>query len=403
MTDRNIYLDNAATTGVRQEVLETMMPYFNQVYGNASSIHTFGREAREAIEKARLQTAAAIGADPKEIYFTSGGTEADNWAIKGSVMANAKKGKHIITSAIEHHAVLHTCEYLEKKGFEVTYLPVDEDGLVDPMDVKNAIREDTILISIMFANNEIGTIEPIGEIGAIAKAAGVLFHTDAVQAIGNVPVDVNDLNIDLLSLSAHKFYGPKGVGALYIRKGKRLENFFHGGAQEKNKRAGTSAAPLIVGLGAAIEMINAESKEYNSHLLKLRERLIYGIIERIPRVRLNGHRDKRLPGNVNFSIEYIEGESLLLFLDLKGIAASSGSACTSGSLDPSHVLLGIGLSHEIAHGSLRLTIGRDNTQEDIDYVLDQLPEIVVRLRELSPITPDDMELFNYSEGGKVNV
>jgi cysteine desulfurase len=370
-----------------------MMPYFNEIYGNPSSVHSFGREARKAVDMARERTAIALNALPEEIYFTGGGTEADNWAIKGVALANMHKGKHIITTSIEHHAVLHTCKYLEKMGFEVTYLPVDSYGLVYPEQVKEAITDKTILISVMFANNEIGTIEPIKEIGAIARERGVYFHTDAVQVVGNLPIDVKDMNIDLLSLSAHKFYGPKGIGALYIKKGIKLHPFIHGGAQERNRRAGTENLPGIVGLGKAIELANSKLEESSKRLMAMRDRLISGVLNSIENVRLNGHPTRRLPGNANFSFEFIEGESLLLSLDMKGIAASSGSACTSGSLDPSHVLLAIGLPHEIAHGSLRLTLGDGNTDEDIDYVLEILPGIVQRLREMSP-------LFAQHKGGK---
>ncbi|MDN5277045.1 MAG: cysteine desulfurase [Clostridiales bacterium] len=390
---KRVYMDHAATTYTKQEVLEEMLPYFKEIYGNPSSVHGFGREARKAVDLARERTAAALNASPEEIYFTSGGTEADNWAIKGVAWANKERGNHIITTSIEHHAVLHTCQYLEKMGFEVTYLPVDSYGLVYPEQVKEAITDKTILISVMFANNEIGTIEPIKEIGQIARERGIYFHTDAVQAVGQIPVDVKEMNIDLLSLSAHKFYGPKGVGALYIRKGVKLHPFIHGGAQERNRRAGTENLPGIVGLGKAIELAVANLEESSKRLTAMRDRLISGVLNSIENVRLNGHPTKRLPGNANFSFEFIEGESLLLSLDMKGIAASSGSACTSGSLDPSHVLLAIGLPHEIAHGSLRLTLGDDNTDEDIDYVLEVLPDIVQRLREMSP-------LFAQNKGGK---
>lgn len=381
-----IYLDNAATTRVRPEVAEAVLPAMTETYGNASSVHSFGREAKKAMEKARAQVAAAIGAKKEEIYFTAGGSEADNWAIKGAAHALRRKGLHIITTAIEHHAVLHTCQALEKEGFEVTYLPVDEYGLVTPEQVEAAIRPDTILVSVMAANNEIGTIEPIAEIGAVCRAHKVLFHTDAVQAVGHMPLDVAAMQIDMLSLSGHKFYAPKGVGALYIRTGVRIENLIEGGAQERNRRAGTENVPAIVGMGKAIELITAEMAEENARISGLRDRLIAGILDAIPESRLNGHPTKRLPGNVNVSIRYIEGEALLLSLDMAGIAASSGSACTSGSLDPSHVLLAIGLPHEIAHGSLRLTIGRDNTQDEIDRVLEELPKIVSRLRAMSPCT-----------------
>lgn len=383
--EKSIYLDHGATTYTSKEVLEEMMPYFAQEYGNPSSVHGYGRKARKAVDIARERTAKALNARFDEIFFTGGGTEADNWAIKGVALANERKGKHIITSAIEHHAVLYTCEYLEKMGFEVTYLPVDRFGMVDPRQVEEAIRPDTILASIMFANNEIGTIQPIKEIGAITREKGVYLHTDAVQALGSVDIDVEDMNIDLLSLSAHKFYGPKGIGALYVKKGTKLTPLLHGGAQERNRRAGTENIPGIVGLGKAIELAHDQMDENNQHLTELRDKLIGSITDRVDKVILNGHPTLRLPGNVNMSFEYIEGESLLLSLDMKGIAASSGSACTSGSLDPSHVLLAIGLSHEIAHGSLRMTLGKDNTHEDIDYVIEVLPTIVQRLREMSPL------------------
>jgi len=378
-----IYLDNAATTAVAPEVLEAMLPYFTTVYGNPSSIHATGREAHKAVDQARRQVAAAIGAQPQEIYFTAGGSESDNWAIKGTAFAKQSKGNHIITTAIEHHAVLHTCAWLEKHGFEVTYLPVDSDGLVNPADVEKAITDKTILISIMMANNEIGTIEPIKEIGQIARAHKILFHTDAVQAVGAIPVDVNDLGVDMLSMSGHKFHGPKGIGALYIRKGVRIDTLIHGGAQERGLRAGTENLPGIVGIGKAIELATAHLEENAQRMTALRDKLIDGIMERVEDVRLNGHRTRRLPNNCNVSIRYIEGEAMLLRLDLAGIAASSGSACTSGSLDPSHVLLAIGLPHEIAHGSLRMTLGADTTEEDIDQVLDTLPGIVKNLRDMS--------------------
>lgn len=386
MTDHIIYMDNAATTATRPEVLEAMLPYFTEHYGNPSSIHSVGRDARRAVEKARAQVAAALGAQPREIYFTAGGSESDNWAIRCASRALAAKGKHIITSQIEHHAVLHTCQYMEKQGYEVTYLPVDENGLVSVEDVKNAIRPDTVLVSIMAANNEIGTIEPIREIGKVAHEAGVLFHTDAVQAVGAVPIDVNDWNVDMLSLSGHKFHAPKGIGALYIRKGVKISNLIFGGAQERGLRAGTENLPGIVGLGAAIELAVAELPEYTRRLTALRDRLIDGILQNIPEVRLNGHRTQRLPGNVNVSVRYVEGEALLMRLDLAGVEASSGSACTSGSLDPSHVLLAIGLPHEIAHGSLRLSLGSDTTEADVDYVIEKLPGIVKDLREMSALS-----------------
>ncbi|MCX8130692.1 MAG: cysteine desulfurase NifS [Clostridia bacterium] len=385
MGDRFVYLDHAATTSVKPEVLETMIPYFTEKFGNASSIYSVGRDSKRAIEEARDKVAAALGAQSKEIFFTGSGSESDNWALKGIAYANRNKGNHIITTSIEHPGVMNTCQYLESEGFEVTYLPVDENGLISPEQVRNAIKPATILISVMFANNEIGTIQPIGEIGKIAREKGVYFHTDAVQAVGNIHINVTDMNIDLLSLSAHKFYGPKGVGALYIRKGVKITSFMHGGHQERGRRASTENIPGIVGLGKAIELATNNLEEYNRKLLELRERTIEEIIKRIPFVKLNGDRNKRLSGNVNFSFEFIEGESLLLMLDMKGIAASSGSACTSGSLDPSHVLLAIGLPHEIAHGSLRITFGDENTHEDVNYLLEVLPVIVERLREMSPL------------------
>ena len=387
--NRKVYADNAATTAVSPQVLEAMLPFYKEVYGNPSSLYALGQEAKRPLEEARATVARCLGAEPREIYFTSCGTESDNWAIKGAARAMKRKGKnHIITSAFEHHAVLHTCQALEKEGFEVTYLPVDEYGLVTPEQVEAAIRPDTILVSVMAANNEIGTIEPIAEIGAVCRAHKVLFHTDAVQAVGHMPLDVAAMQIDMLSLSGHKFYAPKGVGALYIRTGVRIENLIEGGAQERSRRAGTENVPAIVGMGKAIELITAEMAEENARISGLRDRLIAGILDAIPESRLNGHPTKRLPGNVNVSIRYIEGEALLLSLDMAGIAASSGSACTSGSLDPSHVLLAIGLPHEIAHGSLRLTIGRDNTQDEIDRVLEELPKIVSRLRAMSPLYDD---------------
>ena len=380
-----IYFDNAATTAVKKEVLEKMLPYFSENYGNASSIYTIGRTSAAAISKAREQVANAIGCKSNEVYFTGCGSEADNWAIKGVAFANKNKGKHIITTAIEHHAVLHTCQYLEKHGFEVTYLPVDEYGKVSLDDIKNAIREDTILITVMFANNEIGTIEPIAEIGAIAKEHKILFHTDAVQAIGAVEIDVNELGVDLLSLSGHKFGGPKGVGALYIKSGVRIDNFMHGGAQEKAKRAGTENLAGIVGLGAAIELACSNISEKTAKISKIRDYIIENISKNIPYCRLNGHPTDRLCGNVNFSFEFIEGEGMLLHLDLNGIAASSGSACTSGSLDPSHVLLAIGLPHGIAHGSLRISVGDTNTMEEAEKLLEILPNIIQKLRDMSPL------------------
>ena len=380
-----IYMDNAATTAVSQEALETMIPFFRENFGNPSTIYSVGRNAKKELEIARERVAKALGASPKEIFFTSCGTESDNWAIKGAAFEGLKKGKnHIITSKIEHHAVLHTVQYLEKKGFDVTYLDVDSQGLVNPKDVENAITEKTALVTIMYANNEIGTIEPIEEIGKICKDKGVLFHTDAVQAVGHVSIDVKKQNIDMLSLSAHKFHGPKGIGALYIRKGVRIETFMEGGAQESGKRAGTENTAEIAALGKAIETACTEIEEKNSKLIKKRDKLISELLK-IERSRLNGHREKRLPGNVNISFEGIEGESLLLLLDMAGICASSGSACTSGSLDPSHVLLAIGLPHEIAHGSLRLSLDESNTDEEIDFVIAEVSKAVKRLRDMSPL------------------
>lgn len=383
--DKLIYFDNAATTPVRKEVLDTILPYFSEHYGNASSVYSIARESKKAIDKAREQVANALGAEPAEIFFTAGGSESDNWALKGIADSMSSKGKHIITSVIEHHAILHTCEYLESKGFEVTYLPVDEYGKIRIEDLKAAIRPDTILISIMFANNEIGTIEPIAEIGKIAKEKGIYFHTDAVQAVGHVKIDVKEMNIDMLSLSGHKLGAPKGIGALYIRKGVKLKSFIHGGAQERGRRAGTENVPGIVGLGKAIEIAVNEMDEVTPKLIKMRDKLITELTSKISHTKLNGHPVDRLPGNVNLSFEFIEGESMLLFLDMNGICASSGSACTSGSLDPSHVLLSIGLPHEKAHGSLRLTLGHMNTEEEVDYIIEKLPPIVQRLRDMSPL------------------
>ncbi len=380
-----IYMDNAATTRITQPVLEAMMPYLTGCYGNPSSVYETGREARKAIEKARQQTAEALGAQPGEIYFTGCGTESDNWALRGAAYARRDKGKHIITSAIEHHAVLHTAQQLEKEGFQVTYLPVDGEGLVDPAELEKAMRPDTTLVSVMMANNEIGTLQPIEELGRIAKAHGALMHTDAVQAIGSVAIDLAKLPVDLLSLSGHKFHAPKGVGALYVRKGTSISRFMLGGAQERGQRAGTENLASIVGLGAAIQLAAENLPRHNAYLTQLRDAMIDGIMERIPHVRLNGHPRKRLPGNVNVSVRYLEGESMLLNLDLRGIAASSGSACTSGSLDPSHVLLAIGLPHEIAHGSLRFSLSEDNTLEEVEQVVDELEKIVRRLRSMSPL------------------
>ena len=385
---KTIYLDNAATTRTLPQVLEKMLPYFTEEYGNPSSLYGLGQSASQAVTKAREEIAALIGAKPGEIYFTAGGSESDNWAIKGIAEARAEKGKHVITSAIEHHAVLHTCQWLEKQGYEVTYLPVDENGLVSPEDLEAAIRPDTILVSIMMANNEIGTIEPIAQLAEIAKKAGVLFHTDAVQAVGQIPIDVEELQVDMLSASAHKLGGPKGIGFLYVKKGVRLPSFLHGGAQERGKRAGTQNVPAIVGFGEAARLAAETMESRAAKEQELRDHLIERITKEIPHVRLNGDAKKRLPGNANFCFRFIEGESLLLLLDQNGICASSGSACTSGSLDPSHVLLAIGLPHEIAHGSLRLTLSEEITKEDIDFTVDKVKEIVTRLRAMSPLYED---------------
>ena len=385
---KNVYMDYAATTYVKPEVLEEMMPFFTEKYGNPSSFYGISRETKMAIDKARNRVAKALNCDLNEVYFTGGGSEADNWAIKGIASAHRKKGNHIITTKIEHHAVLHTCEYLEKQGFEVTYLNVDKEGFIDLEELKNAITDKTILVSIMFAINEIGTIQPIKEIGKICRERKVFFHTDAVQAVGNIPIDVKEMNIDLLSLAGHKIYGPKGIGALYIRKGVRIDNLIHGGGQERARRAGTENTPSVVGLGKAIELATENLEEHNKKLVVLRDKLIDGLLK-VPHTRLNGPRgDKRLPGNVNITFEFIEGESILLSLDFEGVCASSGSACTSGSLDPSHVLLAIGLPHELAHGSLRLTLGDGSTEEDVDYVLDVVPPIIERLRNMSPLWED---------------
>lgn len=380
---KKIYLDYSATTPVKDEVLEAMMPYFKEVYGNASSLHSYGQEAKEVLIKSRKEVAKIINAKENEIYFTSGGSESDNWAIKS--VAKANKGKHIITSNLEHHAVLHTCEALEKEGYEVTYLDADEYGYVSLDDLRDAIREDTVLISIMFINNEIGTIQPIKKIGEIAKENNVLFHTDAVQALGNVKIDVDDLNVDLLSVSSHKIYGPKGIGALYIRRGTRIVPFMDGGAQERKKRAGTENIPGIVGFAKACELANKNLDSHISKLSAIRDDLIEKILSNIDDVKLNGPKDNRHPGNVNVAFKYIEGEALLLMLNAVGIAGSSGSACTTGSLEPSHVLMGIGLGHEIAHGSLRLTIGDFTKPEDVDYVVENLVKIVKTLRDMSPL------------------
>ena len=381
-----IYLDNAATT--RTEVVDAMLPYFTESYGNPSSIYELGQRSKEAITKAREEIAQVIGAKTEEIYFTAGGSEADNWAIKAAYEAYKNKGNHIITTKIEHHAVLHTCQYLEKQGAKVTYLDVDENGLIDLEQLQKAITPETILITIMFANNEIGTIEPVKEIGMIAKEHGILFHTDAVQAFGQVPIHVDEMNIDMLSSSAHKINGPKGIGCLYIRKGVKIRSFIHGGAQERKRRAGTENVPGIVGYGVAARMAAETMEVRTKKEQELRDYFIRRVLEEVPYTRLNGDPKKRLPNNANFSFRFIEGESLLIMLDMKGIAGSSGSACTSGSLDPSHVLLAIGLPHEIAHGSLRLTLGADTTKEDLDYTLDQIKEIVAKLRNLSPLYED---------------
>lgn len=382
---KSVYMDHSATTPVHPQVVEAMLPYLTTHFGNPSSVHKFGREVRKAVEEARLQVAELIGAKPEEIFFTSGGTEADNMAILGVGEANAEKGNHIITSKVEHHAVLDTCEYLEKKGFKVTYLPVDEEGLVSVDELKAAITDETILITMMHVNNEVGTIQPIEEIAQITREKGIILHTDAVQSVGKIPVNVDELGVDLLTMSSHKIYGPKGIGALYIRKGTKISPITFGGGQERKRRPGTENVPAIVGFGKATEVAKNELPAEMEKLAAMRNRFIDGILSSIDDVKLNGHPEKRIPGNVNVSIRYIEGEALLLMLDMKNIAASSGSACTSGSLDPSHVLLAMGLSHEVAHGSLRLTLGRENTMEDIDYVINELQVIVERLRAMSPL------------------
>lgn len=383
-----IYLDNAATTKTHEDVVKEMLPYFTENYGNASSVYDLGSKSKLAITKSRETIAAALNAKPEEIYFTAGGSESDNWALKATAEAYKNKGKHIITSKIEHHAILHTCEYLEREGYEITYLDVDERGFVDVEELKQAIRPDTILISVMFANNEIGTIQPIKEIGEIAKKHGVLFHTDAVQAYGQLPINVDELHIDMLSSSGHKLNGPKGIGFLYIRKGVKIRSFVHGGAQERKRRAGTENVPGIVGYGKAAEIAAKTMKERTAKEIELRDHLIDRVLAEVPYTRLNGHRTNRLPNNANFSFQFVEGESLLILLDNNGICASSGSACTSGSLDPSHVLLAIGLPHEIAHGSLRLTLSAETTMEDIDFVVDCIKQIIERLRSMSPLYED---------------
>lgn len=382
---KRIYLDYAATTPTHPEVVEAMLAYFRDACGNPSSIHSFGQEAKGAMEEARDKIASLIGARSEEIVFTSGGTEADNIAVKGVAYANEGKGNHIITTSIEHHAVIEACKSLERRGFEVTYLPVDSYGLVEPQDVKKAITDKTILISVMHANNEVGTIEPIAEIGSIARERGIPLHTDAVQTVGHIPVDVNELGVDLLAISAHKLYGPKGVGALYIRKGTRIIPFVHGGEQERRRRAGTENVPGIVGFGKAVEIAREEMDEGAKRLISLRDKLIKGLMRGIEHIHLNGHPTRRLPNNVNMSIEFVEGESMLLNLDLEGIAASTGSACSSSSLQPSHVLLAMGLSHELAHGSLRFSLGRETTEEEIERVSAILPQIVAKLRSMSPL------------------
>ena len=389
--NKTIYLDNAATTQTKVEVVEAMLPYFNEKFGNPSSIYDFAAQNKKAVTDARDTIASALGCNSNEIFFTAGGTEADNWAIKGVAESYKGKGNHIITSKIEHHAVLHTCEYLEKLGYEITYHNVDENGIVKLDELKAAIRPTTILISIMFANNEIGSIQPIKEIGQIAKENGILFHTDAVQAFGQLPIDVNELNIDMLSASGHKINGPKGIGFLYVKNGTKIRSFIHGGAQERKRRAGTENVPGIVGIAKATEIACRDMEEKTKKEIELRDYLIDRTLQEIPYTRVNGHRRNRLPNNANFSFQFIEGESLLIMLDMKGICGSSGSACTSGSLDPSHVLLAIGLPHEIAHGSLRLTLSENTTKEEIDYTIDCMKEIVAKLRDMSPLYEDFMK------------
>ncbi len=384
-----VYMDHAATTYAAPEVVEAMLPYFSEKFGNPSSVYGIGQENKAAVEEARAKVAAAINAEPNEIYFTAGGTESDNWVLKGVAFANIRKGKHIITTAVEHHAILHAAEWLQSQGFEVTYLPVDQYGMVSPADVEKAIRPDTILISVMYANNEVGTIQPIAEIGAIARAHGIYFHTDAVQAVGHVPIDVKAEHIDMLSLSGHKFYGPKGIGVLYIRRGVRIQNLLHGGAQESRHRAGTENVAGIVGLGAAIERSVVAMPEESARLTAMRDHMIRELLK-IPASHLNGHPTQRLPNNVNITFEYIEGEGILLLLNMFGICASTGSACNSASLEPSHVLTAMGVPHEIAHGSVRLTLGERNTEEDVSYVLEKLPEVVGKLRSMSPLTPEEL-------------
>ncbi|WMJ88508.1 cysteine desulfurase NifS [Anaerocolumna sp. MB42-C2] len=392
--EKKIYLDNAATTKTRPAVVEAMLPYFTESFGNPSSVYELATQNKKAVDEARGIIAKALNTEISDIYFTAGGTESDNWALKATAEAYASKGNHIITSRIEHHAILHTCEYLEKHGMEVSYIDVDENGVIKLDELKKAIRPTTILISVMFANNEIGTIQPIKEIGEIAKANNILFHTDAVQAFGQLAIDVNELNIDMLSASGHKLNGPKGIGFLYIRKGLKLKSFVHGGAQERHRRAGTENVPAIVGFGKAVEIAMETLKDRQQKEIELRDKLIKRILSEVPYVRLNGHRTKRLPNNANFSFQFIEGESLLIMLDMQNICASSGSACTSGSLDPSHVLLAIGLPHEIAHGSLRLTLCEDNTEDEMDYVVERIKEIVEKLRSMSPLYEDFVKSSN---------
>jgi len=392
--DKKIYLDNAATTKTRPEVVEAMLPYFTENFGNPSSVYEFATQNKKAVDEARDIIAKALRAETSEIYFTAGGSESDNWALKATADAYVSKGNHIITSKIEHHAILHSCEYLEKHGFEVTYVDVDENGVIKLEELKKAIRPTTILISVMFANNEIGTMQPIKEIGEIAKAHNILFHTDAVQAFGQVDIDVNEMNIDMLSASGHKLNGPKGIGFLYIRKGLKLKSFIHGGAQERQRRAGTENVPAIVGFGKAVEIAMDTMEERQKKELALRDMLIKRLLAEVPYVRLNGHRTKRLPNNANISFQFIEGESLLIMLDMQNICASSGSACTSGSLDPSHVLLAIGLPHEIAHGSLRLTLSEETTEDEVNYVISKIKEIVDKLRSMSPLYEDFIKNSN---------
>ena len=400
---RLIYMDNAATTKTAPEVVEAMLPYFSEHFGNPSSVYGLAAESKKAVTEARETIAKALGAATEEIYFTAGGSEADNWALKAAAESYRNKGKHIITTKIEHHAILHTCEWLEKNGFEVTYLNVDENGVVKLDELQRAIRPDTVLISVMFANNEIGTLQPIREIGELAREKGILFHTDAVQAFGHIPIDVDEYHIDMLSASGHKLNGPKGIGFLYIRTGVKIRSFIHGGAQERKRRAGTENVPGIIGMGTAASRAAETMEERAKEETKLRDYLIKRVMEEIPYCRLNGHRTDRLPNNGNFSFQFVEGESLLIMLDGKGICASSGSACTSGSLDPSHVLLAIGLPHEIAHGSLRLTLGHETTKEDIDYTVEHLKEIIAKLRDMSPLYEDFIKGGRERQGGKKNV